>query len=65
MLNEEKVLRTTKMASYESRGGKKDKAVAGYFKGDYLGMQMIISVIPILITFLYFSDNIIPYRMQK
>lgn len=52
MLNEEKVLRMTRMASYESRGGKKDKAVAGYFKGDYIGMQMIISFLVITAAFL-------------
>ena len=51
MLNEEKVLRMTRMASYESRGGKKDKAVAGYFKSDYIGMQLIISFLVITVAF--------------
>ena len=51
MLNEEKVLRMTKMASYESKGGKKDKAIAGYFKGDYIGMQMILSFLVVTIAF--------------
>lgn len=52
MINEEKVLRMTKMASYEAKGGKKDKAVAGYFKSDYIGMQIIISFIIITAAFL-------------
>lgn len=52
MINKEKVLRMTKMASYEAKGGKKDKAVAGFFKGDYIGMQLIISFIIITLAFL-------------
>lgn len=51
MINEEKVLRMTKMASYEAKGGKKDKAVAGYFKGDYVGMQMLVSFVVVTIAF--------------
>lgn len=52
MVNEEKVLRMTKMASYEAKEGKKDKAVAGYFKGDYIGMQLLISFLVITAAFL-------------
>lgn len=52
MVNEEKVLRMTKMASYEAKEGKKDKAVAGYFRGDYIGMQVIISFLVITVAFL-------------
>lgn len=51
MVNEEKVLRMTKMASYEEKEGKKDKAVAGYFKGDYIGKQMIVSFVVYTIAF--------------
>lgn len=52
MVNEEKVLRMTKMASYEAKEGKKDRAVAGYFKGDYIGMQLLISFLVITAAFL-------------
>lgn len=51
MINEEKVLRMTKMASYEAKEGKKDRAVAGYFKGDYIGMQLIVSFVVFTIAF--------------
>lgn len=53
MVNEEKVLRMTKMASYEAKAGKKDKTVAGYFRGDYIGMQMLVSFV--VITFAYLA----------
>ncbi len=52
MVKEEKVIRMTKMASYEAKEGKKDKAVAGYFRGDYIGMQLLISFLVITIAFL-------------
>lgn len=52
MVNEEKVLRMTKMASYEAAEGKKDRAVAGYFRGDYIGMQLLISFLVITAAFL-------------
>lgn len=52
MVNEEKVLRMTKMASYEAKEGKKDRAVAGYFRGDYIGMQLLISFLVITAAFL-------------
>lgn len=51
MVNEEKVLRMTKMASYEAGEGKKDRAVAGYFRGDYIGMQLLISFLVITASF--------------
>ena len=46
MVNEEKVLRMTKMAVYEEKQGKKDRAVAGYFS-----VQMILSFLVITAAF--------------
>ena len=42
----------TKMASYEEHGGRKDRAVVGYFRSDYIGKQTIISLIVITAAFL-------------
>ena len=47
MLDEQKVRRMTKMAYYEAHGGKKDKAVSKYFRGDYVGLHLLISFIVI------------------
>lgn len=52
MINQEKVLRMTKMASYEAKTGRKDKAAAAYFRGDYIGMQMVISLVVVTAVFL-------------
>lgn len=52
MVKEEKVIRMTKMASYEEKEGKKDRAVVGYFRGDYIGKQLLISFLVITVAFL-------------
>ena len=41
MLNEEKVKNMTKAAAYESGPGKKNLDINFYFRGDYLGLQLI------------------------
>lgn len=51
MINEEKVILMTKLASYEAGKGKKDIAVTKYFRGDYIGFQVLKSVIAATISF--------------
>lgn len=51
MLNEERIILMTKLASYESGEGKKNVAIASYFRSDYIGMQVIKSVIGSSIAF--------------
>ena len=43
MINEEKVAVMTRMAAYETGEGKKDIAVCGYFRSDYIGFQLLKS----------------------
>lgn len=52
MLNEERVKLMTKMAAYEESEGKKNIAVASYFRGDYISLQILKSVISATIAFL-------------
>lgn len=51
MINEEKVILMTKLASYEMHEGKKNIAVMNYFRGDYIGFQVLKSVIAATISF--------------
>lgn len=51
MINEEKVILMTKMASYETGKGKKDISILNYFRGDYIGFQVLKSVIAATISF--------------
>lgn len=50
MIREERVILMTKLQAYEDRGGKKDIGIAGYFRGDYLGSQMLKSIISVTIA---------------
>lgn len=51
MLNEERIILMTRLASYEQREGKKNVAIAGYFRGDYISKQVIGSLISATIAF--------------
>lgn len=51
MINEEKVILMTRMASYEGHEGKKDISIIHYFRGDYIGFQVLKSVIAATISF--------------
>lgn len=52
MLNEERIKLMTKMASYEANEGKRNVAIGNYFRGDYIGLQVIKSIISATIGFL-------------
>ena len=51
MLNEEKVILMTKMAAFIDREGKKNDAINNYFRSDYIGFNIIKSVISATIVF--------------
>ena len=44
MLNEERVILMTKMASYEENEGKKNVNIGNYFRGDYIAIQVLKSI---------------------
>lgn len=45
MLNEEKVILMTHMASYESGEGRKNVKIGNYFRSDYIAVQVLKSVV--------------------
>lgn len=51
MLNEERIKLMTRMACYEENEGKKNVAIGSYFRGDYIGLQVIKSIISATIAF--------------
>ncbi len=51
MLNEERIKLMTKMASYEANEGKRNMAIGNYFRGDYISMQVIKSILHGTIAF--------------
>lgn len=51
MLNEEKIILMTKLASYEANEGKKIASIGSFFRGDYIGWQVLKSIISATIAF--------------
>ena len=45
MINEERVILMTKLASYERGQGKKNVTIGNFFRSDYIGFQLLKSVI--------------------
>ncbi len=51
MLNEERVILMTKMQTYEEREGKKNVYIGNYFRGDYITIQILKSVVSASLAF--------------
>lgn len=51
MLNEERIKLMTRMASYEAGEGRKNMNIGKYFRGDYIGIQVLKSIISATIAF--------------
>ncbi len=51
MINEDKVILMTKMASYEAGEGKKYLSVCRFFRSDYIGLQLLKAILSGTVTF--------------
>lgn len=51
MLNEERVILMTKMASYEEHEGRKNVKIGNYFRSDYIAIQVLKSIACATIAF--------------
>lgn len=54
----------TKMASYEANDGKKNVAIGSYFRGDYIGWQVLKSIISATIAFVVVFGMYIYYDFE-
>ncbi|MBR6237762.1 MAG: hypothetical protein IKQ83_01760 [Lachnospiraceae bacterium] len=64
MINEDKVILMTKLASYEQREGKRFNAVAGYFRTDYISSQLMRSFIAGTLAFLAIIGVFLFYNFE-
>lgn len=64
MLNEERIILMTRLASYEAGEGKKNEAIGRYFRSDYIGVQVIKSVISASIAFAVLFGLYILYDLE-
>ena len=55
----------TQMASYEENEGRKNESIGSYFKGDYIGLQVIKSVVYVTIAFLLVFGLWILYHFES
>lgn len=55
----------TRLASYESNEGKKDISIINYFRGDYIGFQILKSVIAATISFFALFGIYIFYNFEE
>jgi len=65
MIREERVILMTGLQAYEDGNGKKDIAIANYFRGDYLGSQMLKSVICMTLAAVIFYAGYIFYNLES
>ncbi len=64
MLNEERIILMTKMASYEANEGKRNVAIGSYFRGDYIGWQVLKSIISATVAFVVVFGMYIYYNFE-
>ena len=64
MLNKERIILMTKMASYEVNEGKRNVAIGSYFRGDYIGWQVLKSIISATIAFVVVFGMYIYYDFE-
>ena len=64
MVNENKVILMTKLASYEAHERKKYLAIGRYFRGDYISLQLLKSLISGTLAFLVAVGMSVLYDME-
>ena len=64
MLSQERIKLMTKMAAYEENEGKKYMSIGSYFRSDYMGMQVIRSVICGTLAFLLLAGLYVYYHFE-
>ncbi len=64
MLSQERIKLMTKMAAYEENEGKTYKSIGSYFRSDYMGMQVIRSVISATFAFLIICGFYVYYNFE-
>ncbi len=65
MLNEERIILMTRMAAYENGEGKRNGAIGSYFRGDYIGLQVLKSIISATVSFILAGGVIFLYHFDE
>lgn len=65
MINENKVAVMTRMAAYEAGDGKKNQTICSYFRGDYVGFQMLKTWIAVTVAFCIMCGIYLLFQMDS
>jgi len=65
MLNEEKIRLMARLASYEEHEGRRDVSIHGYFRGDYISFQLLISAIYATVGFALAVAMYVLYNLEN
>lgn len=65
MLDQNKIALMTRLASYEKNEGKKSTAINNYFRADYIGWQVLKSIISATIIFLILVAGYVVYDFEN
>ena len=65
MIHEERVILMRELQVYEDGDGKRDIATANYFRGDYIGLQMLKSVVYMTIASAVFYAGYVFYNLEN
>lgn len=64
MINEDRVMLMTRLQSYEDNEGRENVAIANYFRSDYLGHQILKSVICATLALLAVFAGYVLYNFE-
>lgn len=64
MISEQRVKLMTRLAAYEQGEGKKNAAIGSYFRGDYLGLQIMKTIIYATLAFGLFAALFVMYDSE-
>lgn len=65
MVNEERVILMTKMASYEAGEGKRNMAIGQFFRSDYMAIQLLKALIGATLCYLMLFGLYIYYNLEN
>ena len=64
MLNEQRVILMTRMEAYAQNEGKENMQIGKYFRGDYLSLQVMKSVVSVTVAYLICVGLYILYHLE-
>ena len=65
MIDQDKIILMTRLASYEKNEGKKNEAIGRYFRSDYIGWQVLKSIVSGTICFLIIAGGYVVYDFEN